>query len=315
MSIVNKPPTSIQIEPIFYCNRRCDFCPNCLLKNEKYRNRYMSQDTARKIAYEIAILTDNGNHLRLDMALRGEPLLHPFLYNIIEIFRRQLFKAQISIVTNGYKLTTTRAEGLFSAGLNFIYLDCYLNSYNRWKNKFINAPSKRFIVRDSQDITHWQWRGNKKRVLILGENLIADNKKNRNLVSFCQALPAENCERYGIDISNLPKKKTCVDPFRSMNITWDGQVLLCCRDWTEKRVMFDLSRDEDLAGYWYEDKALNHIRTILQHKDRDFYPCCDCDYNGGVYTGNLPSINKHSDQELKELKRFLSKQLTIYNRR
>jgi len=307
MSIVNKPPTSIQVEPIFYCNRRCDFCPNCKLTGSRNKYRFMSNSLSWKISYEIAILTDGGNHLRLDMALRGEPLLHPFLPAIVETFRNNLPKAQISIVSNGFGLTVAKADKLFRSGLNFLYLDCYNNSYDKWKEKFSVGVPPYLMVCDSDDISHWKWHGCKKRVLVLGKDLVDETRTTRKLVSFCKALPKENCEKYGIVRQEEPKMKTCVDPFRSMNITWDGKVLLCCRDWDEKRVMFDFITDEDLVHYWFHDTTLKYVRTLLQHKNRNFRPCDNCEYNGGVYTGNLPKVKTYNALEIERFQEFLER--------
>ena len=288
MRIVNRPPTSIQIEPVLGCNLRCDFCPNCQLP-KKAPSKWMRASVAEIIALEIQRLAGKSN-LRLDMALRGEPMLHPNLPLIISIFRDRLPRAQISIVTNGYNLSPVSAQELFESGLNFIYLDCYGASYSKWKTEFMShVDAGDYAVRDAKDVTHWQWHGSKKRCVILGPDIRYEKKSTRNMVSFCQALPKKNCEKYNIPWITKPLEKRCADPFRSINITWEGNVLLCCRDWNEKRVMCKLMQDNsDLTDYWYNDRALNMIRTLLYNKIRDFPPCEKCDYNGGGYFGNFP---------------------------
>lgn len=291
MSIVHRPPTSIQIEPVFGCNLRCDFCPNCRLPKDA-NFRQMSVEMATEIAWQISLLTDNGSGLRLDMALRGEPLAHERLSKIVLIFRQFLPRAQISIVTNGYKLHPEFAQDLFYNGLNFLYIDCYGHSYSKWKQMFLYCDSSGdYAVREAKDVTHWKWHGNKKRCVILGPDIRFEKKTTRHLVSFCQALPKANCEKYNIPYIEKPLTKRCADPFRSMNITWDGKVLLCCRDWDEGRVMYDLRKygNSDLCDYWYNNETLNTTRTLLYNKIRDFTPCNKCDYNGGVYLGNLPN--------------------------
>lgn len=298
MSIVKRSPTSIQIEPIFGCNLRCDFCPNVRLPKKNAQIKYMSDEVAEKIAWEISLLTNQGRGLRLDMALRGEPLLHTKLHNIVYIFRRHLPRAQMAIVTNGYNLTPEYADRLFKSGLNFIYLDCYGGTYAKWKRLFMESLHN-FAVRDAKDITHWKWHGPKKRCLILGPDIRYEKKSTRNMVSFCHALPKVNCEKYNIPWITSPLMKQCADPFRSMNITWNGNVLLCCRDWDEDRVMYHLMiSNSDLTEYWYENTRLNQIRILLKNKIRNFTPCEKCDYNGGVYLGNLPDVGNWGMEEL-----------------
>lgn len=305
MSIVKKPPTSIQVEPVFGCNMRCNFCPNSRLPVRNAPIRQMNENVARKIAWEIALLTGKGRQLRLDMALRGEPMLHKQLSLIVNIFRQELPFAQISMVTNGYALSPASAENLFQSGMNFIYLDCYGHSYSKWKDTFMKCNSD-FAVRDAKDVTHWQWHGPKKQCLVLGPDIRYEKKSTRHLVSFCKALPKSNCEKYGIRWQDKPMEQRCADPFRSMNITYEGEVLLCCRDWDAKRVMYRLMKaNTDLTDYWYENTTLNQIRILLRNKIRDFLPCQDCDYNGGVYLGNIPSVGEWSVEELSTIQKIV----------
>jgi len=285
MHVVNRPPTSIQLEPVLGCNMRCDFCPTCRLPtNEPLK--FMSVAMTDSIGMEIAHLTSQGRHLRLDLALRGEPTLHPDLPLVIQLLRRHLPYCQMTIVTNGARLSIQMVEALFAQGLNFIYLDCYGNSYGKWSKFFADGD---FYVRNSAHITHWKWHGYKKQCLILGHNILGEQKSTRKLVSFCKALPKKNCMKYGIPWIESPLEKRCADPFRSINITCNGNVLLCCRDWDERRVMMTIGQDRaDLTDYWYHDEYLNFLRFRLYQRDRGFEPCDNCDYNGGVYLGNLP---------------------------
>lgn len=302
MHIVNRPPTSIQIEPVLGCNLRCDFCPNCQLP-KKAPSKWMKASVAEIIALEIRRLAGKSN-LRLDMALRGEPMLHPHLPLIISIFRDRLPRAQISIVTNGYNLSPVSAQKLFESGLNFIYLDCYGASYSKWKTDFMShVDAGDYAVRDAKDVTHWQWHGNKKRCVILGPDIRFERKSTRSMVSFCQALPKENCQKYNIPWISASLHKRCADPFRSINITWEGKVLLCCRDWNEERIMLNMldMGNKSLVEYWYENNQLNDIRILLRNGMRQFLPCQKCDYNGGVYLGNLPSVGDHEMRDLIEI--------------
>jgi MoaA/NifB/PqqE/SkfB family radical SAM enzyme len=261
----------------------------------------MSMEVAEKIGMELSLLTNNGRRLRLDMALRGEPMLHPLLTKLVSIFRYRLPHAQISMVTNGYRLRPYTARVLFECGMNFIYLDCYNNSYSHWYDTFMKCDED-FAVREARDITHWKWHGNKKRCLILGQDIRTEKKSTRNLVSFCQVLPENNCKKYNIERITEPLQKRCADPFRSMNITYNGNVILCCRDWDETRIMYRLMRtNSDLIDYWYHDLKLNSIRTLLWYKHRNFTPCNKCEYNGGVYLGNLPSVGRWNEDGLKKL--------------
>ena len=60
--------------------------------------------------------------------MRGEPMLHPDVLDIISIFRANLPNGSLMLTTNGDTLRghmQERVEKLFKVGLNLLLLDTY----------------------------------------------------------------------------------------------------------------------------------------------------------------------------------------------
>jgi hypothetical protein len=77
-------------------------------------------------------------------------------------------------------------------------------------------------------------------------------------------------------------KRGCVRPFRTFNVNWKGDGILCCNDYHGEVTLGNVLT-QGVEAVWNDVR--HHIfRLKLQNRDRDIALCDVCDFAGGVYT-------------------------------
>jgi len=125
-SIINKnvsAPTYVRIKPTNRCNHNCFFC----IYNESYANMHNHMGYKDELSREklLEILEDfkEIGVKAITYSGGGEPLIHP---NIEEIMEKTLeYDIDLSIITNGQKLSGRKAEILAKAKWVRISMDYY----------------------------------------------------------------------------------------------------------------------------------------------------------------------------------------------
>lgn len=259
------------------CNRTCWFCPNAY--NER-PDEFMSMDLINKVVDELASIQYDK---RVEFYIYNEPLKDDRLLDIIKIFREELPKACLMIATNGdYVKTAKDLQRLYDAGLNQLQINVYSNV-------------KRY--RKLQEMIE-ETSG------VLG-NVYSNLKATEQVYSleekFDRKLTPTSPKIGRFELSNrsghvpLPKpinplKKICVRPFRSMQINWKGEVMLCCNDYNAE-VMCGNVNDNTLQEVWADSPVFAEYRTQLLKKDRTGLKLCEsCSFKGGEYGHFIPKF-------------------------
>lgn len=86
---MKKPLKKVYVEITNKCNLKCSFCSDSVRKNEN-----MSLDNFRQITEQLSNYTDY-----FHLHVKGEPLVHPELENILKIFEE--YGIKVNITTNG----------------------------------------------------------------------------------------------------------------------------------------------------------------------------------------------------------------------
>ena len=110
--------TVIQIELTNHCNGNCPWCENSRMKRQK---GFMNLDSAKQIIEKIK---DRQNYVFLHFY--GEPLLHPQLIEIIELFYQNGINT--GLYTNGQLLTDRMINALAESNLRDIFIS--MNRFN-----------------------------------------------------------------------------------------------------------------------------------------------------------------------------------------
>lgn len=134
---------SIQIQTIYKCNLKCDFCPNSYIKQTgeqmKWKLFYKIIDNLKNIGFKGTV----------KLYLMNEPLLDDRLLKMVKYTKCQLPDNEIMISTNGVLLKEDKLNEFLKNGLNKIIVSCYTEYiYNKVKDWKV-SPIK-FYERDLQ---------------------------------------------------------------------------------------------------------------------------------------------------------------------
>ena len=102
-------PIKLHIEPTSACNLRCPMCPQSVLADElKKQKPFMDMGLFRRIIDEARPSVREAN-----LFFRGESLMHPDIYEMIEVCERAGIAAHIN--TNATLLRDEKIEQLLDA--------------------------------------------------------------------------------------------------------------------------------------------------------------------------------------------------------
>jgi len=272
-------PWNCQIEIVRGCNLRCDFCAIHNVPSEKI---FMD-----KLTY-LASMTNLSSFdpIRLEFAMRGEPTLHPEYIMMTGVARSFLPKSQITLTTNGIKLTKDAAISWFRHGGNVIVVDCYNNTFDKYMERFAGLPVFDF---HKGDFNPWHRHDVGTKAIVLVEDIgKVTGKAQRVILNQAGNVDWARVAKYGLKPLEEPLNKKCVHPFREIAIFVDGSVSLCCRDWKQEAVLFNVN-EVDLYWEWFKNKKWEYARQLLYNRERGGLNICSrCDFHGGFRQGFLP---------------------------
>lgn len=274
-------PYAMQIELTEGCNLYCDFCGLKGIRAKKEKNyKFMTVKLAQTIAAQMAEL---GWNARIEMAMHGEPTMHPDPEAIVAAFRERLPNNQIMMTSNGggiVKQSVRRLEGLFDAGLNIFALDAYetvklgekiMQQIEGMQISMatVDAPypfSVHYYPEESVS-PHSRYPKNTRLFIRMEDISVAKEGTHSSLNNHCGAGSPGLAE---------PMQQRCAKPFREMSVRWDGNVAICCNDWRGLYKIGNVKTDP-LWKLWQHPR-MNAARKMLYHRRRDLLSPCDiCD--------------------------------------
>lgn len=288
MPPINRP-WSVQIEFTEGCSRRCACCGiNSIRAKAGEDLRFIDRGLLEKVAKDLGQYAPTA---RIEIAMHGEPLLHPGYLDLVQILRCNLPKTQIQMTTNGRAMMGKMQESLgslFGAGLDFVILDTYEPERNalRQEARSLTSIKTRDFYKECIPegwTPYANYRRKVARTVILMDDILAMDGVARCRVIFNHAGNGRMGRRL-----KQPLRATCTNPFREISIAYDGDVNICCMDFGHEYVAGKATR-ESLQEIW-EGKAFEAARRMLQNKRRDFSPCGRCDHPSGPRSGLLPKF-------------------------
>ena len=223
----------IYIEITNICNLNCSFCPKTTRKKE-----FMSTDTFESILEKINNYT---NYIYLHV--KGEPLLHPNLEQILDICSR--YKKQVNITTNGTLLNERKEMLITKTCIRQINI-----SLHATEETFVNEI--KYINENSNIIINLRnWNVNKK---------FSNKLKDRIYENL-----EEQFEWPDLTKEEISKIGTCYGLRQQIAILVDGTVVPCCLD-NNGDINLGNVLKEDLADILKSEKAENIKRGFLENK-------------------------------------------------
>lgn len=230
----------VEINIVDSCNRTCTFCPH---DDPEYTYRYGRAKLAlfETIATQLIEHDYNGY---IVICGYGEPAMYKQLIEAVGILRKT--KAKIELISNGELLTKDKVNKLFEVGLDVLNISVYEEQYvEHTKELIAGLDESQYLIRNRY----------LNQISIVNRREILFNKGETERTTECWLLAYK------------------------MLINHDGNVLMCCNDWTRTNV-FGNVYEKSLWDIWTDD--LKDKRNDLLNGVIDGV-CKKCDVTGTDY--------------------------------
>jgi MoaA/NifB/PqqE/SkfB family radical SAM enzyme len=295
----------------------CDYCGihGIWAKKEHRIIKPMDMDLLSLIARSLANWwQDKGK--RVELAMHGEPTLHPHVIQAVSTLRNWLPKCQLQLTTNGI---VARKQGvgflrqLFGAGLNILIIDTYTHR-EELKHLASRAGVRVHDYYENTSFNPYHYHNEKLQGICLMQDLgkVSGQRAARTIINHAGNGNEQHLRKLGVKLLIHPLEKKCALPFREISIHYDGTISLCCLDWRHEFVVAKFPKDGELSSIWHDNKVLAIMRHLLYNKDRQVVPCRYCDYNGGFRLGLLP--NFQLDMPTEECLSYVADHLRTYRK-
>jgi hypothetical protein len=226
--------------------------------------------------------------VRIEIANRGEPTMHPQFIRFIRIARKLLPQAQFLVSTNG-DLVNVLGLPLFrewvaeaqAEGVNCFLLDCYTPKRLREFTVLFKGAADLFF--GDEAMSPYGYRGPNWRALIIKDATTYKSELGRvprenvilhyhNQGGFADVGPGRASKIYpNVRPVAAPLARMCVRPFREMPMWFDGSVPFCCDDWGDAHIIGSFP-ERSLPDLW---DAYDEVRANLIARDRGAQKPCD----------------------------------------
>ena len=241
---------NLEVNPTELCNRTCSFCPRVNPKIYPNSNLHMSLSTAQNLSIQLQQANYTGE---VGFVGFGEPLLAKGVYELMKEFTPHFYTYTMTngdIFLNGKH----KVEDLIDIGVQLLIVNCYDDAKHLEKIvKFFTPYQDRIKL----NIRHLEDTGE---VTIFKEYGLTN--------------------RGGIFHSVEPQKRACYIPFYKAIVDWNGDVLLCSKDWQRHEKGLGNINNTPFSDLWLSYR-FNEIRKTLLEENRKNIPACEhCDVNG-----------------------------------
>ncbi len=272
----------IDIELTNICNLKCNFCSHEKITREK---GFMPFALFKKIVDEIDWKIDE-----FVIAGFGEPLLDSNIFEKVKYARK--LNCIIRLYTNGLLLTEEKFKQLVESGLDSLIISCYATNKEEYK-KFHNSDNfdkvrtniiKLKEIRKSMEVKN----------PLISLNPIEDIIDKKRYIScwnpFVDIIVMKNLHNlaYGKNFNDVKKGKrlSCMYPFFVLEITWNGNVRICCADYDGKIIIGNLQKQS--IKEIMQSQKYKEIMNI--HEKGQFEKIAICDNCDQLVPSNLRNV-------------------------
>jgi len=283
---VSKFPTHIDLELSNACNLNC---PMCYTTTDEFKKKItkglMSIDLFKKIIDECSKYP---SHYSIRLSWRGEPFLHPEIFEMIKYAKDNGVK-EVSTLTHGGFLNPEKFEQLVDLGLDWLTIsfDGVDETYEQ-----IRAPLK-YEESLNKIKKYHEIKKQKKSVkpIIKVQGVWPAVQKNPE--KFFNTFSEITDQVASPPLLDYLKKDTdvefiddfvCPVLYQRLTISSEGKAMLCYNDELETFPVGDANK-ENIFKIWHSKKLQNARKTHLKHLGvKELPPCQYCFYPRKIQT-------------------------------
>lgn len=281
--VPSKLPHRLWIEPTNNCNLKCIICPNSKedprvskgnMDFELYKGII---DEASKFAYDINLFH------------RGESLLYPKIYEMIEYASRKGLKTRLH--TNATLLTGENSDRLLDSGLHYISFS--FDGYEKETYEEIRkgASFERTYSNLIEFLRKKKGRGAKRPFTVLqvievwNEPRKIKNEKRGLFMEAFNGLPLDRLSirvphnwagSYGGGSAGNRVSSLCTFPWYSLTIFWKGEIVPCPQDFYGNLSVGNI-KDGGIRKIWNGDRLVALRKALIEGSVESLDPCKSCD--------------------------------------
>lgn len=299
--------TTLRIELSNICNHQCIFCPNSKMNRKRC---YMNEDLIYRLLKEGRSL-EKGGIEEVGLFMNGEPFVSKNLSSYIK-YAKEIGYKHVFITTNGALADTNKLKSVIDAGLDSIKFS--INAGSRETYKIVHKHDDYDKVIENLKFVYKYKMENNLDIKILSSFVITkytndeiDGHYNNikpyvdEIVFFdmdrCWGIMEEETKEISINVDTIkaPKYKRinklpCPELFRTICVTAEGYLALCCANVFNDLVVEDLNK-MSLADAWNSEK-MQQIRKAHYENKIDGTLCYNCIYEVGKEEHMYKPINK-----------------------
>ena len=280
--IIGEFPIHLDIESTNACNLRCPFCAVTFNNWGPYRRGYMDLSLFQGIIDEGV---ENGL-CSIKLSLRGEPMLHPKLPEMIR-YAKERGIMDVYFNTNATLLNERKINELIDSGLDRISISIegitkeVYEKYRvgvRYEDVLSNVKKLR-LIRDKRGLSHPQIRIQTVLLPELRDSFPQYVEFWQTIVDEVAYLDARH-ETLGDDHRGLVADWACPFLWQRMTILWDGTLLPCLMHGVSDFSLMSLGnvRDVSIKEMW-QSENVSQYRELHKSGHAHKLDACDrCSY-------------------------------------
>ena len=271
-------PVHLDIELADACNQNCTFCP----RNRKTHPRLPYKLNTKAILKEEWLAkmfreAEAKGLYSINIAF-GEPLVYPKVFQVIRRFHK-IGVVDSRIVTNGLWLDRFYDE-IFDSGLVNLYVSIDAFSEETYRKQ----RGRGYDMVVNNVLCFLEERKRRNSLLPATRVSFVETKVNRHELQAFRNFWEDKVELMDIqfyqDFNNFQtrkgaKKWHCIDPFRRVAVTANGDILPCCTFYGKLLPIGNIERDT-IEDAWNSERMAGIRKALVNGSSRVCLACQEC---------------------------------------
>jgi radical SAM protein with 4Fe4S-binding SPASM domain len=280
-------PFAILFEPASICNFKCRFCffneADIYQHIEKGKMKY---DDFKKIVDDLAAWP--GDRIKVARVIGfGEPLVNRETPDMIRYLKERNVAERIEVTTNASLLDAEMSERLIESGLD--YIRCSIYSVDPEKHQHITQnkiPIER--MRDNiRTLAETRAQMGKSTPFIYVKMIDRGQEENQKFLDtyapFADETAIEHAHSWldGED-GRASQRGVCPQPFKMMNIHFNGDVVMCDPDW-KGNTQVGNALEQPVSSIWGGETVRAFWKMQLENRRSENPSCATCSFLNDRY--------------------------------